>query len=71
MRSKRMNRPGDFSVGGHSRSSNQNRGGQGNKPYHRPQNNQGSNRTANQGTRGNPAREKLTCFNCGEEGHYA
>ncbi|MCI82534.1 hypothetical protein A2U01_0103808, partial [Trifolium medium] len=55
MRSKRMNRQGSFSVGGPSRPSNQNHGGQGNKPYHRPQNNQGSNRSANQGTRGNQA----------------
>ncbi|MCI00194.1 enzymatic polyprotein, partial [Trifolium medium] len=43
----------------------------GNKPYNRPQNNRGSNRSVNQGTRGNPVREKQNCFRCGEEGHYA
>ncbi|MCI54618.1 cellular nucleic acid-binding protein, partial [Trifolium medium] len=29
------------------------------------------NRNANQGTRGNPGGEKLTCYKCGKEGHYA
>ncbi|MCI53148.1 gag polyprotein, partial [Trifolium medium] len=43
MRSKRMNRQGSFSAGGPSCPSNQNRGGQGNKPYRCPQNNQGPN----------------------------
>ncbi|MCI37379.1 TIR-NBS-LRR resistance protein, partial [Trifolium medium] len=71
MRSKQMNRPRNFSAGGPSRPSNQNRGRQGNRPYNRPQNNRGSNRSANQGTRGNPGGEKQTCFSCGEEGHYA
>ncbi|MCH96932.1 cellular nucleic acid-binding protein, partial [Trifolium medium] len=73
MRNKRMNRQGNFSVGGpsHPSNQNQNRGRQGNKPYNRPQNNQGSNRSANQGTRGSQVREKLTCYKCGEEGHYA
>ncbi|MCI57474.1 gag polyprotein, partial [Trifolium medium] len=70
MRSKRMNRQGSFNAGGPSRSSNQNqnRGRQGNRPYNYPQNNRGSNPSANQGTRGNPGGEKLTCFRCGEEG---
>ncbi|MCI78985.1 putative gag polyprotein, partial [Trifolium medium] len=62
MRNKRVNRSGSFSVGGPSRPSNQNRGGQGNWPYNRPQNNGGSNRSGNQGTRGTPGGEKLTCF---------
>ncbi|MCI51674.1 enzymatic polyprotein, partial [Trifolium medium] len=39
--------------------------------YNRPQNNRGSNHSANQGTRGNLGGEKLTCFKCGKEGHYA
>ncbi|MCI48501.1 TIR-NBS-LRR resistance protein, partial [Trifolium medium] len=47
------------------------RGRQGNRPYNRPQNSQGSNRSINQGTRGNQVRGKQTCFKCGEEGHYA
>ncbi|MCI57503.1 TIR-NBS-LRR resistance protein, partial [Trifolium medium] len=70
---KRMNRQGNFSAGGPSRPSNQsqNRGRQGTKPYNRPQNNRGSNRSTDQGTRGNPGGEKLTCFKCGKEGHYA
>ncbi|MCI57077.1 hypothetical protein A2U01_0078328, partial [Trifolium medium] len=63
-----MNRQGSFTAGGPSRPSNQNRGRQGNRPYNRPQNSQGSNRPANQGTRGNQARDKLTCYKCGEEG---
>ncbi|MCI58955.1 gag polyprotein, partial [Trifolium medium] len=52
MRTKRMNRQGNFSAGGPSCPSNQNQnhGRQGNKPYNRPQNNRGSNRSANQGT---------------------
>ncbi|MCI74261.1 hypothetical protein A2U01_0095525, partial [Trifolium medium] len=62
MRNKRVNHSGSFSVGGPSRPSNQNQGRQGNRPYNRPQNSQGSNRSMNQGTRGNQAREKLTCF---------
>ncbi|MCI60561.1 gag polyprotein, partial [Trifolium medium] len=62
MRSKRMNRQGNFSAGGPSRPSNQNRGRQGTRPYNRPQNSRGSHRSANQGTRGNPSGEKLTCF---------
>ncbi|MCI64589.1 TIR-NBS-LRR resistance protein, partial [Trifolium medium] len=66
-----MNRQGSFSTGGPSRPSNQNHGRQGNKPYNRPQNNRGSNRPADQGNRGNPGGEKLTCFKCGKEGHYA
>ncbi|MCI55742.1 gag polyprotein, partial [Trifolium medium] len=37
----------------------------------RPQNNRGSNRSIDQGTRGNLDGEKLTCFKCGKEGHYA
>ncbi|MCI57519.1 gag polyprotein, partial [Trifolium medium] len=40
-------------------------------PYNRPQNNRGSSRSGNQGTRGNQVREKQTCYKCGEEGHYA
>ncbi|MCI38454.1 TIR-NBS-LRR resistance protein, partial [Trifolium medium] len=60
-----------FSAGGPSRPSNQNRGRHGNRPYNRPKNNRGSNRSGNQGTRGNQVGEKLTCFKCGEEGHYA
>ncbi|MCI36759.1 TIR-NBS-LRR resistance protein, partial [Trifolium medium] len=40
-------------------------------PYNRPQSNRGSNRSANQGTRGNQVREGLTCFKYGEGGHYA
>ncbi|MCI42095.1 TIR-NBS-LRR resistance protein, partial [Trifolium medium] len=73
MRSKRMNRQGNFSAGGPSRPSNQNQnhGRQGTTPYNRPQNNRGSNHYANQGTRGNQVREKQTCFKCGKEGHYA
>ncbi|MCI65289.1 hypothetical protein A2U01_0086547, partial [Trifolium medium] len=67
MRSKRMN-PQGSGVGGPSRPNHQsqNRGGQGNKPYNRPQNNRGSNRSRNQGTRGNQVREKQTCYKCGE-----
>ncbi|MCI38254.1 TIR-NBS-LRR resistance protein, partial [Trifolium medium] len=66
-----MNRQGNFSAGGPSRPSNQNRGRQGTKPYNRPQSNRGSNRSANQGARGSQVREKQTCFKYGEEGHYA
>ncbi|MCI47072.1 TIR-NBS-LRR resistance protein, partial [Trifolium medium] len=47
------------------------RGRQGNKPYNCPQSNRGSNRSANQGTRGNPDGEKGPCFKCGQEGHFA
>ncbi|MCI25333.1 TIR-NBS-LRR resistance protein, partial [Trifolium medium] len=73
IRSKRMNRQGGSDVGGPSRPSHQsqNRGGQGNKPYYRPQNNRGSNRPANQGAQGSQVREKQTCYSCGQEGHYA
>ncbi|MCI47797.1 zinc finger protein 9, partial [Trifolium medium] len=71
MRSKRMNRQGSLSAGGPSRPSNQNRGRQGNRPYNRPQSNRGSNRPVNQGGRGEQIREKLTCYKCGEEGHFA
>ncbi|MCI56520.1 gag polyprotein, partial [Trifolium medium] len=60
MRSKRMNRQGNFCAGGPSRPSNQNRGRQGTRPYNRPQSNMGSNRSGNQGTRGNQVGEKLT-----------
>ncbi|MCI56424.1 TIR-NBS-LRR resistance protein, partial [Trifolium medium] len=64
---------GGFSAGGPSRPSHQsqNRGRQGTRPYNRPQNNRGSHRPASQGAQGSQAREKLTCFKCGEEGHYA
>ncbi|MCI45804.1 TIR-NBS-LRR resistance protein, partial [Trifolium medium] len=67
------NRQGNFSAGGPSRPSNQNQnhGRQGTTPYNRPQNNRWSNRSTNQGTRGNQVREKQTCYKCGEEGHYA
>ncbi|MCI36353.1 TIR-NBS-LRR resistance protein, partial [Trifolium medium] len=73
MRSKRVNRQGGFNAGGPSHPShhNQNRGRQGNRPYNRSQNNRGSNRSTEQGIRGNPGGEKLTCFKCGNEGHYA
>ncbi|KAK2436239.1 cleavage and polyadenylation specificity factor subunit [Trifolium repens] len=73
MRNKRMNRQGNSGAGGPSRPSNenQNRGRQGNKPYNRPQNNRGPNRSVNQGTRGNQGREEQPCFNCGQLGHYA
>ncbi|MCI53008.1 TIR-NBS-LRR resistance protein, partial [Trifolium medium] len=71
MRSKRMNRQGNFSAGGPSSPSNQNRGRQGNMPYNRPQNNRGSNRSGNQGAQGSQSRGKQTCYMCGEEGHYA
>ncbi|MCI78701.1 gag polyprotein, partial [Trifolium medium] len=73
MRNKRMNRQGNFSAGGPSRpgNQNQNRGRQGNMPYNRPRNNRGPNRSGTQGTQGSQVREKLTCFKCGEEGHYA
>ncbi|MCI35957.1 gag polyprotein, partial [Trifolium medium] len=52
MRNKRMNRQGNFSAGGpsHPSNHNQNRGRQWTKPYNHPQNNQGYNRSANQGT---------------------
>ncbi|MCI44873.1 gag polyprotein, partial [Trifolium medium] len=52
IRNKRMNRQVNFSAGGPSRPSNQNRGRQGTKPYNCPQNNRGSNRSADQGTQG-------------------
>jgi hypothetical protein len=67
MRNKRMNRQGNSGAGGPSRPSNenQNRGRQGNKPYNRPQNNRGPNRSGNQGTRGNKGGEKQVCFKCG------
>ncbi|MCI53393.1 gag polyprotein, partial [Trifolium medium] len=73
MRNKRVNCQGSFSVGGPSRPSNQNqnRGRQGNIPYNRPQNNRGPNRPGNQGAQGSQVREKLFCYKCGEEGHYA
>ncbi|MCI46786.1 TIR-NBS-LRR resistance protein, partial [Trifolium medium] len=73
MRNNRVNRSGSFSAGGPSRpgNQNQNRGRHGNMPYNRPRNSQGPNRSANQGTRGNSSGQKLTCYRCGEEGHYA
>jgi hypothetical protein len=75
MRNKRVNRQGGFSAGGPSRSSgpnqSQNRGRQGEKPYNRPQNSKGPGRSVNQGNRRKPSGDKLFCFNCGAEGHYA
>ncbi|WJX29984.1 hypothetical protein P8452_18571 [Trifolium repens] len=73
MKNKRVNRNGNSSAGGPSRPSNQNqnRGRQGNKPYNRPQDNRGPNRSRNQGTRGNQGGEKQGCFKCGQVGYYA
>ncbi|WJX40181.1 hypothetical protein P8452_27686 [Trifolium repens] len=75
MRNKRVNRQGNLSAGGPSRSSGpsqrQNSGGQGNKPYNRPQHSKGPGRTVSQGNRGRSSGDKLFCFNCGTEGHYA
>ncbi|MCI37314.1 TIR-NBS-LRR resistance protein, partial [Trifolium medium] len=73
MRSKRVNHQGGFSAGGPNRPSHQrqNRGGQGNMPYNRPQNSRGSNRSGRQGTQGSRGRGRQTCYRCGEEGHYA
>ncbi|KAK2395373.1 putative mitochondrial protein [Trifolium repens] len=72
MRNKRVNRQGNFSAGGPSRTndrgSTQNRGKQGGKPYDRPQNSKGQGRSVNQG---NQNRVKQGCFKCGEVGHYA
>ncbi|KAK2357014.1 receptor protein EIX2 [Trifolium repens] len=76
MRNKRVNRQGGFSAGGPSnssgqtQSSSQNQRRQGNKPYNRPQDNQGPTRSVNIGTRGNQSGGKLTCRRCGQEGHY-
>ncbi|KAK2362202.1 cleavage and polyadenylation specificity factor subunit [Trifolium repens] len=76
MRNKRVNRQGSFSAGGPSnssgqtQSSSQNQRRQGNKPYNRPQDNQGPTRSVNTGTRGNQSGGKLTCSRCGQEGHY-
>ncbi|MCI55795.1 hypothetical protein A2U01_0077046, partial [Trifolium medium] len=44
---------------------------QGSKPYNRPQNNRGLNRSGNQGAQGSQVKKKLNCYRCGEEGHYA
>ncbi|KAK2436442.1 hypothetical protein QL285_021436 [Trifolium repens] len=51
MKNKRVNRNVNSTAGGPSRPSNQaqNRGRRGNKPYNRPQNNQGQDRSVNQG----------------------
>ncbi|KAK2388388.1 cleavage and polyadenylation specificity factor subunit [Trifolium repens] len=76
MRNKRVNRQGSFSAGepsnssGQTQSSSQNQRRQGNKPYNRPQDNQGPTRSVNTGTRGNQSGGKLTCRRCGQEGHY-
>ncbi|KAK2362692.1 receptor protein EIX2 [Trifolium repens] len=72
MRNKRVNRQGSFSAGGpsHSSGSRQDGGRQGNKPYSRPQDNQGPTRSVNTRTRGNQSGGKPTCRRCGEEGHY-
>ncbi|MCI33125.1 enzymatic polyprotein, partial [Trifolium medium] len=42
-----------------------------NRPYNRPQNNREYNRPANQGAQGSQVRGKLTCYACGQEGHYS
>ncbi|WJX45504.1 hypothetical protein P8452_32379 [Trifolium repens] len=70
MKNKRVNRNVNSTAGGPSRPSNQaqNRGRRGNKPYNRPQNNKGQDRSVNQG---NPNAAKQSCFRCGKEGHYA
>ncbi|KAK2368533.1 cleavage and polyadenylation specificity factor subunit [Trifolium repens] len=77
MRNKWVNRQSGFSAGGPSnssgqtQSSSQNQRRHGNKPYNRPQDNQGPTRSVNTGTRGNQSGGKLTCRRCGQEGHYA
>ncbi|KAK2436154.1 cleavage and polyadenylation specificity factor subunit [Trifolium repens] len=73
MKNKRVNRNVNSTSGGPSRPSNQaqNRGRRGNKPYNRPQNNKGQDRSVNQGNQGSPNAAKQSCFRCGKEGHYA
>ncbi|KAK2444909.1 cleavage and polyadenylation specificity factor subunit [Trifolium repens] len=73
MRNKRVNRQGSFSAGGPSRSSgsSQDSERQRNKPYNRSQDNQGPTRSVNQGTRGSQSGWNRTCYNCGQEGHFA
>jgi hypothetical protein len=73
MRSKRVNCQGSFSAGGPSRSSgsSQDNEKQRNKPYNRSQDNQGPTRSVNQGTRGSQSGWNRTCYNCGQEGHFA
>ncbi|KAK2441465.1 hypothetical protein QL285_012763 [Trifolium repens] len=73
MKNKRVNRQGNSSAGGPSRSSgqSQNRGKQSSKPYDRPQNNRGPGRSVNQGSRGKSDGSKGNCYNCGEAGHFA
>ncbi|KAK2355410.1 hypothetical protein QL285_092825 [Trifolium repens] len=75
MKNKRVNRQGNSSAGGPSRTndrgSTQNSGRQGGKPYDRPQHSKGPGRSVNQGTRGKSDGSKGTCYNCGEAGHFA
>ncbi|MCI66948.1 gag polyprotein, partial [Trifolium medium] len=71
MRNKRVNRSGGFSAGGPSRPSHQsqNHGRQGDRPYHRPEDNRGSNRSVDQGTQVSQGRGMQSCYKCGKEGH--
>ncbi|KAK2380620.1 hypothetical protein QL285_068300 [Trifolium repens] len=75
MRNKRVNRQGNSSAGGPSRTndrgSTQNSGRQGSKPYNRPQHSKGPGRSVNQVTRGKSDGGKGTCYNCGEAGHFS
>ncbi|KAK2401008.1 hypothetical protein QL285_050644 [Trifolium repens] len=75
MKNKRVNRQGNSSAGGPSRTndrgSTQNSGRQGSKPYNRPQHSKGPGRSVNQGNRGKSEGSKGTCYNCGEAGHFS
>jgi len=75
MKNKRLNRRNN-NTGGPIRAnhSNSGQGGQGKKPYQRPQRSTGEQyrpMTATPGSKGDSSTTKPYCFRCGDPGHYA